>query len=168
MTRCRPIIFDGESVRAIKRVYGNNEERRIHFDDAELVRMFTEGKTAAEMAVILGCSTHPVKRALRRLGLRRPAKPRAGVMAGKNNPQWKGGRRTRGDGYVVVWTPRGEMLEHRAVMEEILGRPLRPSEVVHHKDGNKSNNAPANLEVMSQSEHVRLHLDGMHRARYGS
>jgi hypothetical protein len=28
--------------------------------------------------------------------------------------------------------------------------------VVHHKDGNKSNNAPSNLEVMSYSEHNKI------------
>lgn len=31
--------------------------------------------------------------------------------------------------------------EHRLIMEEYLGRKLRPDEVVHHKDGNKQNNS---------------------------
>jgi hypothetical protein len=47
---------------------------------------------------------------------------------------------------------------HRIVAEEMLGRSLTSKEVVHHKDGNKWNNAPENLEVMSQSQHVRIHL----------
>jgi hypothetical protein len=46
---------------------------------------------------------------------------------------------------------------HRIVAEEMLGRSLTSKEVVHHKDGNKWNNAPENLEVMSQSQHVRIH-----------
>lgn len=47
--------------------------------------------------------------------------------------------------------------EHRAVMEEIIGRPLLPDEVVHHKDGNKNNNSPENLELMKRTEHSSIH-----------
>lgn len=48
---------------------------------------------------------------------------------------------------------------HRVVAEEKLGRPLEPGEVVHHKDGNKRNNDPDNLEIFpSQSEHAKEHF----------
>ena len=47
---------------------------------------------------------------------------------------------------------------HRAVAEKILGRKLKPGEVVHHKDGNKLNFSEENLEVLpSQSKHAKLH-----------
>jgi len=46
---------------------------------------------------------------------------------------------------------------HRVIAEQKLGRPLEPGEIVHHKDGDKWNNDPENLEVMTQAEHVRLH-----------
>lgn len=47
---------------------------------------------------------------------------------------------------------------HRVVMEEKIGRPLKPGEVVHHIDGNKRNNHPGNLELLQdQSLHIRLH-----------
>jgi len=39
--------------------------------------------------------------------------------------------------------------EHRAVMEAHIGRPLKPHETVHHKDGNRRNNALDNLELWS-------------------
>jgi hypothetical protein len=48
---------------------------------------------------------------------------------------------------------------HRIVAEQMLGRALRPGEVVHHIDGNKRNNAPENLRVFaSQAEHIRWHI----------
>lgn len=49
--------------------------------------------------------------------------------------------------------------EHRAVMEKILNRKLLSTEVVHHKDRNKRNNNPENLELYSSNaEHLRDHL----------
>ena len=47
---------------------------------------------------------------------------------------------------------------HRAVAEKSIGRKLVPGEIVHHIDGDKHNNAPENLQVMTQSEHVKLHF----------
>jgi len=46
---------------------------------------------------------------------------------------------------------------HRVVIEQALGRKLLPGEVVHHQDGDKWNNDPSNLFVMTQSEHARIH-----------
>jgi hypothetical protein len=46
----------------------------------------------------------------------------------------------------------------RVVMAEQLGRPLLSREIVHHKDGNKANDDPANLEVCNgHDEHYRRH-----------
>jgi len=55
--------------------------------------------------------------------------------------------------------------EHRVIAERMLGRALRAGEIVHHRDGNKLNNAPENLCVLLQSEHVRGHYSMMLQRR---
>lgn len=51
----------------------------------------------------------------------------------------------------------GGVHEHRIIGARMVGRPLLPDEIVHHKDENKRNNAPDNLKVMDRREHARLH-----------
>lgn len=58
-------------------------------------------------------------------------------------------------------TAGGKDTEHRWIMERVLGRRLSIKWDVNHKDGNKCNNHPSNLEYLSASEHRRnTHRDG--------
>ncbi len=46
-------------------------------------------------------------------------------------------------------------------MEKIIGRYLLPNEVVHHKDDDRQNNGPDNLELFSDNgEHLKKTLKG--------
>lgn len=51
------------------------------------------------------------------------------------------------NGYIHVYVNGRSIAEHRAVMEEIIGRPLRRGEEVHHKNGVRDDNTPFNLEL---------------------
>lgn len=51
-------------------------------------------------------------------------------------------------GYVKVKRDDGRYhYQHRLVMEALLGRPLLPTEQVHHKNGDRMDPRPANLEL---------------------
>lgn len=69
------------------------------------------------------------------------------------------------EGYRIRYLPKGQWryktaawaFEHRLIAEAVLGRRLKRSETVHHKDHVKTNNNPRNLKVMSRKKHGQTH-----------
>jgi hypothetical protein len=66
----------------------------------------------------------------------------------------KGAGHVNAHGYRLISRPghpnaygNGKILEHRWVMAEHLGRPLLPTEDVHHRYGDRADNAIENLEL---------------------
>jgi predicted XRE-type DNA-binding protein len=55
---------------------------------------------------------------------------------------------------------------HRVVAAQKLGRSLIKGEIVHHINGNKHDNCPGNIEVLtSQTEHINNHRDKIFSGR---
>lgn len=75
----------------------------------------------------------------------------------RNRSRPIGFERITSKGYVEVKTENGFRRKHIHVMEQHIGRRLRPDEDVHHKDEDKTNNALSNLELMTHAEHTALH-----------
>jgi len=61
-------------------------------------------------------------------------------------------------GYVEIEVDGKKVLAHRYVVEKFIGRKLKPKEVVHHLDFDRSNNHPSNLMIFkNQNAHALWH-----------
>lgn len=70
------------------------------------------------------------------------------------------------EGYRVLCHDRDNKIhEHRAVMEQKLGRKLTSQDIVHHIDGNKLNNNSNNLMLTNRSDHIKEHMTEIQQAR---
>lgn len=122
---------------------------------SQILSLYSSGLGQQQVADELGISQPVVSRVLRRNGV---VNQRVTSYAPENHGRWRGGRVIDSHGYVLV-TPTEEDLqycepkangyapEHRLVMGRLLGRPVRLDESVHHKDGNRQNNDPSNLQL---------------------
>lgn len=78
---------------------------------------------------------------------------------------WKGGKRKDGRGYILVYKPNHPFTtesrcvrEHRFIIEQHLGRFLKPSEHCHHINKIRDDNRPENLMAfVNQSAHQKFH-----------
>lgn len=81
------------------------------------------------------------------------------VPSGKKHWKWNNGR-TLKFGYWLILSlnhpyrnARNYVYEHRLIMEKKLGRYLKSTEIVHHINGNKTDNNIQNLFLTSLSKH---------------
>lgn len=94
------------------------------------------------------------------------ARHRATYHNQENHHSWRGGV-FNDNGYKRInqYLGNGKRrmpLQHDVVMEKHIGRKLRPEEVVHHVDRNRSNNDIDNLELLTRREHSHLHYSKGH------
>lgn len=76
-------------------------------------------------------------------------------LKGDKAVAWKGGKSFYGN---RLFINKGKKLNYRVVVEDILGRPLKSREVIHHINENPSDDRPENLFLFRHSAaHTRWH-----------
>jgi hypothetical protein len=113
--------------------------------------LYEGGMTLAEVAAATGRAEATIMQLVNNAQI-----SRAGIV-GPGGPHWMGGKWKDRQGYVQAWVADDDLMacmrvgtyvpEHRLVMARKLGRPLLKTETVHHIDGNRANNSPANLQL---------------------
>lgn len=112
-----------------------------------------QGLSQEKIARKIHMSQAVISRVLRNAGL-----PTALKAERETHGNWRGGRLVTGDGYIQVQVQAndpmacmrqrsGYVLEHRLVMARAIGRPLSPSETVHHINGDRTDNRIENLQL---------------------
>jgi hypothetical protein len=118
---------------------------------AQIVQLAGEGCNSQQIADAIGFSLVAVNSHARKTGLTIVDPKHPGVIT-----TWAGYRKLAMPDHPRA-DSKGYVLEHTLVMEAHIGRFLAPHEVVHHRDSVKGNNTLNNLELMTDTEHRRLH-----------
>lgn len=85
---------------------------------------------------------------------------------------FSGGRTSSAKGYIKVLRPNhprsdanGYVMEHILVFEEATGVSVPQNCCIHHLNGNKTDNRPENLCMMSTAGHTKFHHIGSKRSQ---
>jgi hypothetical protein len=138
--------------------YGIHSRKRCNYVDVlskEVAHdMYVNKKmSCAKIGKVFGIDSVRIYTLLLEFGIKLRTKKEASLK-GESHPRWKGGWHNH-CGYKIITFNCKRMYEHRHIMEQHLGRKLLKDEVIHHINGNKSDNRIENLQIMNPKQHFK-------------
>ena len=90
----------------------------------------------------------------------------------RSDYEFGGHEKKRGDGYIKVYVPDhprrtadGYVMKHILVMEKKIGRFMTADECVHHINRIRDDNRIENLQLMTKSDHISMHMKERYEKR---
>ena len=125
---------------------------KVRHDHQHIVQMYLDGQSTVAIAAAENTKPEVVLMILRKCGVSMRSISDAVSLVKRNRitEAPKGYRYFNAGKY-------NRKLHHRYLIEKAIGRTLNSHEVVHHIDGNRSNNDISNLMLMTRGDHSRLH-----------
>jgi hypothetical protein len=84
---------------------------------------------------------------------------------GPSHANYRGGLGKHDGRWWVTCRDGSRIAYSRAVMAAHVGRLLTPAEIVHHRDGDPTNDALSNLQIVTRAEHIAIHMAGLLASR---
>ena len=138
---------------------------RIDLPESELAKRYGAGEGTYELARVYGVSQRTIWNHLQAAGV--PTRPRSGQLGNKSRlGQHKPGGPLYSNNYDYLVTrdrENGQCLVHRACWQACRG-PIPDGHVVHHQNGDRTDNRIKNLSCLTSGEHTRLHAEARRRA----
>jgi hypothetical protein len=118
----------------------------------KIIDLYKSGLTHKKIGLLYGMSENGICSLLRRKGIKSHKN-----VSGNRNPNYKGGYKYTKEGRKMIRVNGKYYYEYILIIEKYLGRKLRKGEIVHHINGDVSDNRLENLQLMTISEHMKLH-----------
>lgn len=94
-----------------------------------------------------------------------------GQLKGEKNVNFNGGfAYYKRDNIWIICCRDGKTVPYsQIVMQNIISRKIRKTEIVHHKNGDTTDNRPENLILFTRSQHLNFHRNHIKEGKsYGS